>query len=185
LGIKCFSPDALEITSARLSDDQLVVIHTVATPDKLVQDVCLEIAYQMATSIHPDWQVKEPVSVHYLASMTGAYSKADEYQTVKDSDTNLAMKLIYCVLPPGVRGSNAYFNEKMISLNYHLQHQAFPFIHVEPFDSFDLPRAGLELHSFKPTSNSSSKDAFCDHCHRHHRAGIVGEGGCRPSRTKT
>ncbi len=117
LSVQVFSPGALDITSDRLADDQLVVILTVAAPDKFVQDAQLEIAYQMAASIHPDHQIEEPVSVHYLVSMTAAYSKADEYQSVEDSDTNLAMKLIYCVVPPGVQGSHAYFNEERINLN--------------------------------------------------------------------
>jgi hypothetical protein len=38
LDVQCFSPDALDITSACLSADQLVVILTVAAPDKFVQD---------------------------------------------------------------------------------------------------------------------------------------------------
>jgi len=136
LSVQVFSPGALDITSARLSDDKLVVILTVAGPDKFVQDARLEIAYQMAASIHPARQIKEPVPVYHLASMTAAYSKADEYQSVEDSDTNLSMKLIYCVLPPGVRGSNSYFNEERINSNDPFQLQAFPFIHVESFDSY-------------------------------------------------
>jgi len=162
LNVQVFSPGALDITSARLSDDKLVVILTVAGPDKFVQDARLEIAYQMAASIHPARQMEEPVSVNYLASMTAAYSKADEYQSVEDSDTNLSMKLIYCVLPPGVRGSNSYFNEGRINLNDPFQLQAFPFIHAESFDSYDLFGAGLELDSIKPSMFTSSKDALGD-----------------------
>jgi hypothetical protein len=36
LGVQVFSPGAPDITSARLSDDKLVVILTVAGPDKFV-----------------------------------------------------------------------------------------------------------------------------------------------------
>jgi hypothetical protein len=72
------------------------------------------------------------------------------------------MKLIYCVLPPGVRGSNSYFNEERINLNDPFQLHAFPFIHVESFNSYDLFEAGLELHSIKPSRDTSSKDALGD-----------------------
>ncbi len=112
MAVQCFNPDALDITSAHLSADQLVVILTVAAPDKFVQDACQDIAYQIATSIHPDCQFEEPVSINYVASMTGAYSKADEHLSIEDSDINIAMNRIFCVLPPGVRGSNAYFINK-------------------------------------------------------------------------
>jgi hypothetical protein len=110
LAVQCFSPDALDITSAHLSANRLVVIPTVAAPDKFVQDAFQDIAYQIATSIHPDCQFKEPVSINYVASMTGAYSKANKHLSVEDSDIDIAMKQIFCVLPPGLRGSNAYFN---------------------------------------------------------------------------
>ncbi len=159
LAAQCFSPDALDITSARLSADRLVVILTVAAPDKFVQDARQDIAYQIATSIHPDRQLEEPVSINYVASMTGAYSKADEHLSVEDSNIDIAMKQIFCVLSPGVWGSNAYFNEGRINENDHLQLQAFPFIHAEQFDSIDLLRAGLGLHSFYSQSNPSNRDA--------------------------
>jgi hypothetical protein len=159
LAVQCFSPDALDITSACLSADQLVVILTVAAPDKIVQDSRPDIAYQIATSIHPDHQLKGPVFINYVASMTGVYSKADEHLSVEDSNIDIAMKQIFCVLPPGVQGSNAYFNKGRINENNHLQFQAFPFIHAEQFDSIDLLRAGLGLHSFYPQSNPSNRDA--------------------------
>ena len=99
------------------------------------------------------------MSINYVASMTGAYSKADEHLSIEDSDINIAMNRIFCVLPPGVRGSNAYFNKGRINENNHLQLQVFPFIHVKQFDSIDLLRAGLGLHSFYPQSDPSNRDA--------------------------
>ncbi len=68
----------------------------------------------------------------------------------------------FFVLPPWVRGSNAYFNEGRINENNHLQLQAFPFIHAKQLNSIDLLRAGLGLHSFIPQSNPSNRDAVDD-----------------------
>ena len=95
LDVQCFSPDALDITSACLSADQLIVILTVAAPDKFVQDARQDIAYQIATSIYPDCQLEEPVSINYVAYMTGAYSKADEHLSIEDSNIDIAMKQIF------------------------------------------------------------------------------------------
>jgi hypothetical protein len=92
LAVQYFSPDTLDIMSAHLSADQLVVILTVAAPDKFVQDAHQDIAYQIATSIHPYHQLKKPVSINYVASMTGAYSKADEHLSIEDSNIDAAMK---------------------------------------------------------------------------------------------
>jgi hypothetical protein len=78
--------------------------------------------------------------------MTAAYGKADKHLPVEDSDTDIAMKEILRILPPGVQGSNAYFNNGRINLNDRHQLQAFPFIHTEQFDSTDLINAGLTLH---------------------------------------
>jgi hypothetical protein len=141
LAVQCFSPDALDITSAHLSADRLVVILTVAAPDKFVQDTCQDIAYQIATSIYPDYQLEEPVSINYVASMTGAYSKADEHLSVEDSNIGIAVKQIFCILPLGVWGSNAYFNKGRINENNHLQLQAFPFI--VPSNMIPLTSSGL------------------------------------------
>jgi hypothetical protein len=58
-----------------------VLILTVAAPDKFVQDACLDIAYQIAISVHPDHQLEEPMQTNYVASMTVAYSKADKNLT--------------------------------------------------------------------------------------------------------
>ncbi len=102
LAVQCFSLDAYDITSACLSADRPVVILAVAASDKFVQDARQDIAYQIATSIHPDCQLREPVSINYVASMTGAYSKADEHLSVEDSDIDINMKQFFCVLPPGV-----------------------------------------------------------------------------------
>ncbi len=162
LAVQCFSPDALDIMSAPLSADQLVIILTVAAPDKFVQDARQDIAYQIATFIHPDCQLEEPVSINYVASMTGAYSKADEHLSVEDSNIKITMKQISCVLPPGVRGSNAYFNEGRINENNNLQLQVFPFIHAKQFGSIDLLGAGLGLPSLIPQSNPSNRDAVDD-----------------------
>jgi hypothetical protein len=96
LVVQYFSPYALDITPAHLSADQLVVILTVAAPDKFVQDAHQDIAYQIATSIHPDCQLEESLSINYVASMTGAYSKADKHLSVEDSNINIAVKQFFC-----------------------------------------------------------------------------------------
>ena len=57
------------------------------------------------------------------------------------------MKEILCILPPGIWGSNAFFNNRRINLNDHRQLQVFPFIHTEQFDSTDLINAGLTLYT--------------------------------------
>ncbi len=102
------------------------------------------------------------MSINYVASMTGDYSKADKHLSIEDSNIDIAMKQIFCVLPPGVWGSNAYFNKGRINVNDHLQLQAFPFIHAKQFNSIDLLRAGLGLHSFIPQSNPSNRDTVDD-----------------------
>jgi hypothetical protein len=146
LAVQCFSPDALDITSARLSNDRHAVILTVAAPDKFVQDARLDIAHQIATCLDPNRALEKEVELNYVASMTAAYGKADKLLPVEDSDTDIAMKEILCILPPGVQGSNAYFNDGRINLNDRRQLQAFPFIHTEQFDSTDLINAGLTLY---------------------------------------
>jgi hypothetical protein len=147
LSVHCFSPDTLDITSARLSDDRHAVILTVAAPDKFVQDARLDIAHQIATCLDPNHALEKEVELNYVASMTAAYSKADKLLPVEDSDTDIAMKEILCILPPGVQGSNAYFNDGRINLNDRRQLQAFPFIHTKQFDSNDLLNAGLSLYT--------------------------------------
>ena len=77
--------------------------------------------------------------------MTAAYGKANKLLAVEDCDTDATMKEIFCILPPGVQGSNAYFNNGRINLNDRRQLQAFPFIHTKQFDSNDLLNAGLSL----------------------------------------
>ncbi len=42
--------------------------------------------------------------------MSSLYSNAVEHLTVEKSNINLAMKKLYYVLPPGLLGSNEYFN---------------------------------------------------------------------------
>jgi hypothetical protein len=79
--------------------------------------------------------------------MTAAYGKADKLLAVEDCDADAAMKEIFCILPPGVRGSNAYFNDGRINLNNCRQLQAFPFIHTKQFDCNDLLNAGLSLYT--------------------------------------
>jgi hypothetical protein len=146
LSVHCFSPDALDITSACLSANQHVVILTVAAPDKFVQDARLDIAHQIAACLDPNCALEKEVELNYIASMTDAYGKADKlHVAIEDCDTDIAMKKIYCILPPGGRGSNAYFNGGRINLNNYHQLQAFPFIHTKQFDSNDLLNAGLSL----------------------------------------
>ena len=47
----------------------------------------------------------------FLICHSAADSIAVEHLTVEDININLAMKKVYCVLPPGVLGSNEYFND--------------------------------------------------------------------------
>ncbi len=110
------NPDALERTSACLSDDKHLVIITMADPDKFVHNHHAAIASQLAKTLtwtssslskeEPEVQIEE----NYISSMSSSYSNAVEHLTVENSDTSLAMKKLYCVLPPGVLGSNEYFN---------------------------------------------------------------------------
>jgi hypothetical protein len=79
--------------------------------------------------------------------MTAAYGKANKLLAIEDCDTDTAMKEIFCILPPGVRGSNAYFNNRRINSNDRHQLQVFPFIHTKQFDSNDLLNAGLSLYT--------------------------------------
>jgi hypothetical protein len=58
--------------------------------------------------------LEKEVELNYVAYMTAAYGKADKLLPVEDSDTDIAMKEILCILPPGVQGSNAYFNDGRI-----------------------------------------------------------------------
>jgi hypothetical protein len=91
--------------------------------------------------------------------MTGVYSKADKHLSIEDRNINIAMKQTFCVLPPGIWGSNAYFDEGRINENKHLQLQASPFIHAKQFNSIDLLRAGMGLDSFYPQRDPSIRDA--------------------------
>jgi hypothetical protein len=107
------NPDALEYTSARLSDDKCVVIITMAGPDKFCHTHCTAIASQLTEAITPGKEEPEiQVRENYVSHMSAADSKTVEHLTVEDIDINLlAMKKMYCVLPPGVLGSNEYFND--------------------------------------------------------------------------
>jgi len=51
------------------------------------------------------------VQENYISFMSAADSKAVEHLIVEDIDINLDTKKMYCVLPPGVMGSNEYFND--------------------------------------------------------------------------
>ncbi len=162
MSVHCFSPDTLDITSACLSEDCHAVILTVAAPDKFVQDARLDIAHQIATCLDPNCALEKEVVQNYIASMTAAYSKADKLLPVEDSNTaGIAMKEILCILPPGVRGSNAYFNNGRINLNDPRQLQALPFIHTKQFDSTDLINAGLTLYTMAhgPDAINSAQQA--------------------------
>jgi hypothetical protein len=73
------------------------------------------------------------------------------------------MKEIFCFLPPGVRGSNAYFKNRRINLNDRHQLQAFLFIHTKQFDSNDLLNAGLSLYTMNHGADAiiSAQQASC------------------------
>ena len=83
-----------------------------ADPDQFGHNHCNDIARRLTKGITPD--DKEPeiqVQENFVSHMSTAYSKATERLCVEDIDIDLAMKKMYCVLPPDIRGSNEFFND--------------------------------------------------------------------------
>jgi len=110
LNIQVFNADGLATTSARLSEDKKMVIITMADPDKFGHARRTDIAHQLANAIKPEHEeFEDQVYRNYVTNMTKASTKAVEHYTYKGLD--LAMKKVYCLLPPGIVGSNAYFND--------------------------------------------------------------------------
>jgi hypothetical protein len=168
------NPDALERTSARLSDDKRLVIISMADPDKFVHNHRKAIASQLAKTLTytsssssaaaaPEIQVEE----NYISSMSASYSSAVDHLTVENSDINLAMRKLYCVLPPGVVGSNEYFNhdgELVVCLHlsrpqhaHHLldviqnddcQLQAYGVVVTDPVDLDEVSENGMVFEEF-------------------------------------
>ena len=54
---------------------------------------------------------EECVGQNYLSSLSKGYSQADEHQADAYTDIDIPMKKVCCILPPGIKGSNAYFND--------------------------------------------------------------------------
>jgi hypothetical protein len=114
------------------------------------------------TCLDPNCALEKEVELNYVASMTAAYGKANKLLAVEDCNTDATMKKNFCILPPGVRGSNAYFNDGRINLNNYHQLQAFLFIHTKQFDSNDLLNAGLSLYTMnRGTDAITSAQASC------------------------
>jgi hypothetical protein len=84
-------------------------------PDKFVHEQRNELALWLAAAVadgsERDAPPKESVRKSYLSCLTTGSSQADEHQTCQDIDVNVPMKKVLCILPPGIEGSNAYFNE--------------------------------------------------------------------------
>jgi hypothetical protein len=112
------NPDALERTSARLSDDKRLVIISMADPDKFVHNHRKAIASQLArtltwtsvaeaAAVAPEIQVAE----NYISSMSASYSSAVDHRTVPLKTATSTWPCGSCTvssLPPapGVLGSN-------------------------------------------------------------------------------
>ena len=157
------NPNALKRTSAHLSDDKRLVIISMANPDKFVHNHRKAIASQLAktlayasslaataaattAAVAPETQIEE----NYISSMSASYSSAVEHLTVENSDINLAMRKLYCVLPPGVMGSNEYFNHdgELVVCCLHLlsrphQHAAHHLLDVIQNDDCQLQAYGV------------------------------------------
>ena len=83
-----------------------------ADPDQFGHNHCNNIARQLAEAITPDDEEPEiQVQENFVSHMSTAYSKATEHLCVEDIDIDLAMKKMYFVLPPDIRGSNEFFND--------------------------------------------------------------------------
>ena len=83
-----------------------------ADPDQFDHNHRNDIGRQLAEAITPDDEEPEiQVQENFVSHMSTAYSKATEHLRVEDIDIDLAMKKMYCVLPPDIRGSNEFFND--------------------------------------------------------------------------
>ena len=83
-----------------------------ADPDQFGHNHCNNIVRQLAKAITPDDEEPEiQVQESFVSHMSTSYSKATERLCVEIIDINLAMKKMYCVLPPDIRGSNEFFND--------------------------------------------------------------------------
>jgi hypothetical protein len=114
LAIQVFNPDSLATVTARLSDDKRVVIVTMPNPDKVIQKKRTNVAHQLAMAVTGNARgasLEGPVRQNYLSFLTTSSSQADEHQADADIDINIPMKKVFSILPPGIEGSNAYFND--------------------------------------------------------------------------
>ncbi len=106
------NPDALKTTSARLSEDKKAIIITMADPDQFDHNHRKDIVTRLAEAITPDDEEPEiQVQENFVSHMSTVYSKATGCLCVEDIDIDLAMKKMYCVLPPDIWGSNEFFND--------------------------------------------------------------------------
>ncbi len=118
---------------------------------------------------------KTQIAENYISSMSALYSSAVEHLTVENSDINLAMRKLYCVLPPGVLGSNEYFNhdgELVVCLHlsrpqhaaHHLldviqndncQLQVYGVVVTDPVDLDEVSENGMSFEEFDDTKIGS------------------------------
>jgi hypothetical protein len=83
-------------------------------PDKVIQKKRTNVAHQLAMAVTGNARgasLKERVRQNYLSFLNSGSSQADEHQADADIDINIPMKKVFCILPPGIKGLNAYFND--------------------------------------------------------------------------
>ncbi len=114
LAIQVFNPDSLTTVTACLSDDKRVVIVTMPDPDKFIHKNRTNVVHQLAMAVTCNARgasLEQCVRQNYLSSQTTGSSQADEHQADADIGVDIPMKKVSCILPPGIEGSNAYFND--------------------------------------------------------------------------
>ncbi len=166
LAIQVFNPDSLEAVNARLSDDRRVVIVTIPDPDKFVHENRQSVAHQLSLAVTGGAVSEDRVRQNYLSSLSKGYSQADEHYADTEIDIDIPMKKVFCILPPGIKGSNAYFNDgeldffvltfqtrKMLTtfvldfsdVSDKSQLQPYPYVLTNLFDLEDLKFQGLTV----------------------------------------
>ncbi len=114
LAIQVFNPDLLATVTSRLSDDKRVVIVTMPNPDKFIHENRTNVAHQLAMAVTGNARgvsLEECVKQNYLSFLTIGSSQADEHQADAGIDIDIPMKKVFYILPPGIEGLNAYFND--------------------------------------------------------------------------
>jgi len=101
-----YNPSGLKNITAQLTGDKSGLILSVPDPDEFVHEERHQIASSLAVRLGDD-QLKEG----YVSTITSASSKAAGHLVIEGSNTNLAVKKLHCIFPPGEKGNNDYFNE--------------------------------------------------------------------------